>query len=293
MNNIVIKDVNKTYDGKTYALKNINLEIKNGMFGILGRNGSGKSTLMNMLSTILQQSSGTIEINNISLTQTKQIRKMIGYLPQDFDFYPNMKVKETLYYLGFLSGIPKANLKINVAASLEKVNLVEHQNKKVKSLSGGMKKRLGIAQAIIHNPQVLIVDEPTAGLDPEERVRLRHLLSNLAKDKIVIISTHIVSDIESTCENIAILDKGVIAYKGSIKNLIELSDNKVYEITISPSKLNQLKKNNIFITKIQEYEHLLKVRFVSESNLEGTRKVKQDFEDAYMYFLKMNQGGKR
>ncbi|AMG64370.1 MULTISPECIES: ABC transporter ATP-binding protein [Staphylococcus] len=291
MNNIVIKDVNKTYDRKTYALKNINLEINNGMFGILGRNGSGKSTLMNMLSTILQQSSGTIEINNISLTQTKQIRKMIGYLPQDFDFYPNMKVKETLYYLGFLSGIPKANLKINVAASLEKVNLVEHQNKKVKSLSGGMKKRLGIAQAIIHNPQVLIVDEPTAGLDPEERVRLRHLLSNLAKDKIVIISTHIVSDIESTCENIAILDKGVIAYKGSIKNLIELSDNKVYEITISPSKLNQLKKNNIFITKIQEYEHLLKVRFVSESNLEGTRKVKQDFEDAYMYFLKMNQGG--
>ncbi|MDU0995399.1 MAG: ABC transporter ATP-binding protein, partial [Staphylococcus lugdunensis] len=227
MNNIVIKDVNKTYDRKTYALKNINLEINNGMFGILGRNGSGKSTLMNMLSTILQQSSGTIEINNISLTQTKQIRKMIGYLPQDFDFYPNMKVKETLYYLGFLSGIPKANLKINVAASLEKVNLVEHQNKKVKSLSGGMKKRLGIAQAIIHNPQVLIVDEPTAGLDPEERVRLRHLLSNLAKDKIVIISTHIVSDIESTCENIAILDKGVIAYKGSIKNLIELSDNKV------------------------------------------------------------------
>ncbi|KAK58248.1 ABC transporter ATP-binding protein [Staphylococcus lugdunensis] len=293
MNNIVIKDVNKTYDRKTYALKNINLEINNGMFGILGRNGSGKSTLMNMLSTILQQSSGTIEINNISLTQTKQIRKMIGYLPQDFDFYPNMKVKETLYYLGFLSGIPKANLKINVAASLEKVNLVEHQNKKVKSLSGGMKKRLGIAQAIIHNPQVLIVDEPTAGLDSEERVRLRHLLSNLAKDKIVIISTHIVSDIESTCENIAILDKGVIAYKGSIKNLIELSDNKVYEITISPSKLNQLKKNNIFITKIQEYEHLLKVRFVSESNLEGTRKVKQDFEDAYMYFLKMNQGGKR
>lgn len=293
MNNIVIKDVNKTYDGKTYALKNINLEINNGMFGILGRNGSGKSTLMNMLSTILQQSSGTIEINNISLTQTKQIRKMIGYLPQDFDFYPNMKVKETLHYLGILSGIPKANLKINVAASLEKVNLVEHQNKKVKSLSGGMKKRLGIAQAIIHNPQVLIVDEPTAGLDPEERVRLRHLLSNLAKDKIVIISTHIVSDIESTCENIAILDKGVIAYKGSIKNLIELSDNKVYEITISPSKLNQLKKNNIFITKIQEYEHLLKVRFVSESNLEGTRKVKQDFEDAYMYFLKMNQGGKR
>ncbi|MDU3139709.1 MAG: ATP-binding cassette domain-containing protein, partial [Staphylococcus lugdunensis] len=162
MNNIVIKDVNKTYDGKTYALKNINLEIKNGMFGILGRNGSGKSTLMNMLSTILQQSSGTIEINNISLTQTKQIRKMIGYLPQDFDFYPNMKVKETLHYLGILSGIPKANLKINVAASLEKVNLVEHQNKKVKSLSGGMKKRLGIAQAIIHNPQVLIVDEPTA-----------------------------------------------------------------------------------------------------------------------------------
>lgn len=286
MNNIVIKDVNKTYDGKTYALKNINLEINNGMFGILGRNGSGKSTLMNMLSTILQQSSGTIEINNISLTQTKQIRKMIGYLPQDFDFYPNMKVEEALYYLGILSNISKNQLKSRITEVLEKVNLISYRRQKIKRLSGGMKKRLGVAQAIMHDPSIIIVDEPTAGLDPEERVRLRNLLSHLAKYKIVIISTHIVSDIASTCEQIAILEQGSLAYTGSIYTLMQDSNHKVFELTIKPSQLDELKKQSLVITKVHEVESHLQIRFVSDELFEAANEVNPDLEDAYMYFLK-------
>lgn len=286
MNTIKISKLYKSFNGKKNVLNNINLHIENGMFGILGRNGSGKSTLMNILATIIQYSSGKVTINDISLKKTREIRKIIGYLPQDFDFYPNMKVEEALYYLGILSNLDKTDLKHRITEVLDKVNLSNNRKQKVKSLSGGMKKRLGIAQAIIHDPHIVIVDEPTAGLDPEERVRLRNLLSRLAKDKIIIISTHIVSDIEATCEQIAIMDQGFVVYTGSISKLIHSSDNKVYELLIEPSKLEKLKEEDLIITKVQEVESYLKVRFVSDKELAKAKKVKQDFEDAYMYFLK-------
>lgn len=286
MNEIVIKGLSKSYDGKKDALNSLDLVIPNGMFGILGRNGSGKSTLMNIIATILQPSKGTVTINGIEIKNSQKIRQMIGYLPQDFDFYPNMKVSEVLYYLGFLSKINQTNFDKYVDLILRKVNLIDYKNKKVKSLSGGMKKRLGIAQAILHDPKVIIVDEPTAGLDPEERVRLRNLLSDLAENKIVIISTHIVSDIESTCNRIAILDKGSLVYKGDIPSLIQQSDDHIYEINLSPSELESFRENDLFITKTQEIENKLKVRFVSETKVANAKKVKADFEDAYMYFLK-------
>lgn len=286
VNTIKISKLYKSFNSKKDVLNNINLHIENGMFGILGRNGSGKSTLMNILATIIQYSSGKVTINDIPLRKTQEIRKIIGYLPQDFDFYPNMKVEEALYYLGALSDLDKVDLKYKITEVLEKVNLNSNRKQKVKNLSGGMKKRLGIAQAILHDPYVVIVDEPTAGLDPEERVRLRNLLFRLAKDKIVIISTHIVSDIESTCEQIAIMDQGFVVYTGSISKLIHSSDNKVYELLIKPSKLEELKEKDLIITKVQEVESYLKVRFVSDKQLAEARKVKQDFEDAYMYFLK-------
>ncbi|MCG2527825.1 ABC transporter ATP-binding protein [Staphylococcus epidermidis] len=291
MNKIVIKGLSKSYDGKKDALNSLDLVIPNGMFGILGRNGSGKSTLMNIIATILQPSKGTVTINGIEIKNSQKIRQMIGYLPQDFDFYPNMKVSEVLYYLGFLSKINQKDFDKYVDLILRKVNLIDYKNKKVKSLSGGMKKRLGIAQAILHDPKVIIVDEPTAGLDPEERVRLRNLLSDLAENKIVIISTHIVSDIESTCNRIAILDKGSLVYKGDIPSLIQQSDNHIYEINLSPSELESFRKNDLFITKTQEIENKLKVRFISETKVANAKKVKADFEDAYMYFLKKQQGG--
>lgn len=291
MNEIVIKGLSKSYDGKKDALNSLDLVIPNGMFGILGRNGSGKSTLMNIIATILQQSKGTVTINGIEIKNSQKIRQMIGYLPQDFDFYPNMKVSEVLYYLGFLSKINQKDFDKYVDLILRKVNLIDYKNKKVKSLSGGMKKRLGIAQAILHDPKVIIVDEPTAGLDPEERVRLRNLLSDLAENKIVIISTHIVSDIESTCNKIAILDKGSLVYKGDIPSLIQQSDDHIYEINLSPSELESFRENDLFITKTQEIDNKLKVRFISETKVANAKKVKADFEDAYMYFLKKQQGG--
>lgn len=291
MNKIVIKGLSKSYDGKKDALNSLDLVIPNGMFGILGRNGSGKSTLMNIIATILQPSKGTVTINGIEIKNSQKIRQMIGYLPQDFDFYPNMKVSEVLYYLGFLSKINQKDFDKYVDLILRKVNLIDYKNKKVKSLSSGMKKRLGIAQAILHDPKVIIVDEPTAGLDPEERVRLRNLLSDLAENKIVIISTHIVSDIESTCNRIAILDKGSLVYKGDIPSLIQQSDDHIYEINLSPSELESFRENDLFITKTQEIENKLKVRFISETKVANAKKVKADFEDAYMYFLKKQQGG--
>ncbi|SUM15211.1 ABC transporter ATP-binding protein [Staphylococcus epidermidis] len=291
MNKIVIKGLSKSYDGKKDALNSLDLVIPNGMFGILGRNGSGKSTLMNIIATILQPSKGTVTINGIEIKNSQKIRQMIGYLPQDFDFYPNMKVSEVLYYLGFLSKINQTDFDKYVDLILRKVNLIDYKNKKVKSLSGGMKKRLGIAQAILHDPKVIIVDEPTAGLDPEERVRLRNLLSDLAENKIVIISTHIVSDIESTCNRIAILDKGSLVYKGDIPSLIQQSDDHIYEINLSPSELESFRENDLFITKTQEIDNKLKVRFISETKVANAKKVKADFEDAYMYFLKKQQGG--
>lgn len=291
MNKIVIKGLSKSYDGKKDALNSLDLVIPNGMFGILGRNGSGKSTLMNIIATILQPSKGTVTINGIEIKNSQKIRQMIGYLPQDFDFYPNMKVSEVLYYLGFLSKINQKDFDNYVDLILRKVNLIDYKNKKVKSLSGGMKKRLGIAQAILHDPKVIIVDEPTAGLDPEERVRLRNLLSDLAENKIVIISTHIVSDIESTCNRIAILDKGSLVYKGDIPSFIQQSDDHIYEINLSPSELESFRENDLFITKTQEIENKLKVRFISETKVANAKKVKADFEDAYMYFLKKQQGG--
>ena len=286
MNKIVIKGLSKSYDGKKDALNSLDLVIPNGMFGILGRNGSGKSTLMNIIATILQPSKGTVTINGIEIKNSQKIRQMIGYLPQDFDFYPNMKVSEVLYYLGFLSKINQTDFDKYVDLILRKVNLIDYKNKKVKSLSGGMEKGLGMAQAILHDPKVIIVDEPTAGLDPEERVRIRNLLSDLAENKIVIISTHIVSDIESTCNRIAILDKGSLVYKGDIPSLIQQSDDHIYEINLSPSELESFRENDLFITKTQEIENKLKVRFISETKVANAKKVKADFEDAYMYFLK-------
>lgn len=290
MNLIEIQDVSKRYSRKTIALNHITLNIKEGMFGILGRNGSGKSTLMNILATLLKPTDGQVTINGIPTTNATEVRKLIGYLPQDFDFYPNMSVKDTLHYLGALSEINSKSIAHQIDIVLEKVNLTKQKSVKVKNLSGGMKKRLGIAQAIIHNPKVIIVDEPTAGLDPEERVRLRNLLSDLAENKIVIISTHIVSDIESTCNEIAILEKGTLAYSGSLNDLITLSNNKVYETTIPASSLDDFKRKSVFITKIMENDNHLRLRFVSDEQIENAHPVKQDFEDAYMYFLKTKGG---
>lgn len=223
---INILDLSKNY-GSKQALKNISLHIEAGMFGLLGRNGAGKTTLMRILTTLLNKSGGSVTVCGVDIGNAKEIRKMIGYLPQEFSVYPNMNVYEAMDYLGVLSGIPGKVRKERIPALLQKVNLDDCRRVKIRALSGGMKRRLGIAQAIVHDPKILIVDEPTAGLDPEERIRFRNLLCEIAEDRIVMLSTHIVEDVEKTCQNIAILDKGEIFYDGKLSAFI--GDEKCLE----------------------------------------------------------------
>ncbi len=220
---ININNLTKRF-GKKTALDGISLQLNNGMFGLLGRNGAGKTTLMRILATLLVPSSGEVMVCGVPINRAKQVRALIGYLPQEFSIYPNMGVYEAMDYLGVLSNLSRDVRKERIPKLLQMVNLDDCRGIKVKALSGGMKRRLGIAQAILHDPKVLIVDEPTAGLDPEERVRFRNLLCQIAKDRVVILSTHIVEDIEKTCENIAILDSGRIIYNGKLKDFVGNED---------------------------------------------------------------------
>ena len=183
---IIINNLSKNY-GKRAALEKVSLTTPSGMYGLLGRNGAGKTSLMRILATLSVPSGGEISMNGIPIKETEKIREIVGYLPQDFSFYRNMSVYDAMDYLGLLSNIPDKIRKERISELLEQVNLKADMRTKIKALSGGMKRRLGIAQALLHNPQILIVDEPTAGLDPEERIRFRNLLSEFAEDRIVIL----------------------------------------------------------------------------------------------------------
>ena len=264
-NCIEIKELNKFYGKKKQALSNVNMTIEQGMFGLLGRNGAGKTTLMKTLATLLQKQSGSISVCGIPIENAKEIRKIIGYLPQDFSMYPTMSVVEAMDYLGVLSGICTKERKERIDFLLKKVNLTEHKNKKVKALSGGMKRRLGIAQALLNDPKVLIVDEPTAGLDPEERIRFRNLLCDVAEERIVILSTHIVGDIEATCENLAILNEGSILYCGTVSDLLDTAKGKVFSKTVDKSDLPKLKKEYKIGSVIEQDGKLLKVVEINDA----------------------------
>ncbi len=289
--NIILKDVSKFY-GKKQALNSINLEIEKGMFGLLGRNGAGKTTLMKSIATLLSLSSGNITVCGISVNEGSKIREMIGYLPQDFSMYSNMSAYEAMDYLGVLSGLDKKSRKERIPEMLSKVNLNNNMKTKVKAMSGGMRRRLGIAQAILHNPKVLIVDEPTAGLDPEERVRFRNLLSEIAEDRIVILSTHIVGDIESTCENIAVMDEGKIIFKGSVIDLLDKANGNIYEAKISRAEIEDVKKKYI-VTNVLMMSTDANVRFIAKNKsdlFEGAEETLPNVEDAYMYLMNTSGG---
>lgn len=212
---IVIENLCKNY-GKKEVLKNINLNIPVGVYGLLGENGSGKTTLMRILASILEPSSGNIKIEGIDSKEKKEIRKIIGYLPQDFSVYPNMTVYTALDYLGILSGLSNQIRKKRILELLQLVNLKQEKNKKFKNLSGGMKRRFGMAQALLNDPKVLIIDEPTAGLDPDERIRLYQLLSELSTEKCILLSTHIVQDLEAVCSKAAVLHNGNVVFDGNL-----------------------------------------------------------------------------
>ncbi len=284
-NKIEIRNVDKFY-GRKQALYNIDLTINQGMFGLLGRNGAGKTTLMKTLATLHQKRRGSITVCGIPIEHAKEIRSITGYLPQDFSMYPSMTVWESLDYLGVLSGMEKKLRENRIKLLLKRVNLTAHKHKKVKALSGGMKRRLGIAQALLHDPKILIVDEPTAGLDPEERIRFRNLLCEVAEERIVILSTHIVGDIEATCEDIAIMNSGRILWQGTVSELLDNAEGNVFTVNIRREFLPQIKRDYIVTGMLVQSEYTT-VRIIAENtpDLQGIMAADPNVEDAYMYCL--------
>ena len=283
---IVIKNLSKNY-GKKAALKNVSVTIHSGMYGLLGRNGAGKTSLMRILATLSVPSGGEVSMNGISIKETGKIREIIGYLSQDFSFYRNMSVYDAMDYLGLLSNLPDKIRKERIASLLEQVNLKENMRTKIKALSGGMRQRLGIAQALLHDPQILIVDEPTAGLDPEERIRFRNMLSEFAEDRIVILSTHISSDVEASCENIGVLDNGKMIWNGAA----EEAEGKVYLIS-TEKKQDKVIREKYTVLNIIASGSGTQYRVLSETLPEEKHILQAPtLEDGYMYLLSQTDGG--
>lgn len=289
---IVIDNLSKRY-GKKEAIKNLSLKIPSGMYGLLGRNGAGKTSLMRILAALSVPTNGDIWLNGVSMKETAKIREMVGYLPQDFSMYRSMTVLGAMDYLGLLSDIPKEIRKERIDELLEKVNLKDNAKTKIKALSGGMKRRLGIAQALLHNPQILIVDEPTTGLDPEERIRFRNLLSDFADDRIVLLSTHIASDIESICDGVAVLNDGRLLFHGSTEELIRQADGKVYLITASKELDRHIKEKYVCLN-MSNTRTGIQYRILSDTPPEEKGKIQSPtLEDGYMYLLHQIEGGVR
>jgi ABC-type multidrug transport system ATPase subunit len=238
--NIEINHLTKVYRGDVHALNELNLTIPHGMFGLLGPNGAGKTTLMRILVGMLRPTSGTLQIGSydaVSEQGRKAIRSILGYLPQDPGMYPDLSAYEFLEYIGILKGLRnRRQRQRRIEQLLELVALSNVARRKVKTFSGGMKRRLGIAQAIINDPQLLIVDEPTAGLDPEERIRFRNLLSDLGGNRTVLLSTHIVEDIAQTCQNIAVMRRGQVIFQGTIAQMLQATRGKTWLITTNGSR---------------------------------------------------------
>ncbi|WP_019635851.1 ATP-binding cassette domain-containing protein [Paenibacillus fonticola] len=282
-----VNDVIKSYPGSEFRIQNINLEIEQGMFGLLGRNGAGKTSLMRILTTLLEPSSGQISLYGVEYGNKNNdtLRRMIGYLPQELGLYPELTVYETLDYFGILNKIPARKRKVSITDLLNEVNLFEDRFKKVKHLSGGMKRRVGLAQAMLHNPKMIVVDEPTAGLDPEERIRIRNLLVDFSKKSIVLLSTHIVEDIATTCTDLAILEKGQISYHGTVKQLIAEAEGKVRKATVqSMEELDLIRKKHTVLSNIHLKDGI-EVRFISQDE-PGFESVIEspNIEDAYILY---------
>lgn len=253
MNNIVIHSLNKCYPNGNQALKNINMKIPTGMFGLLGPNGAGKSTLMRILVALMEPTSGEVNVFGYDLRkQRKEVRRMLGYLPQDFRFFAKYKTYEFLDYAARLSGMNnRKERRRAVDAMLERVGLFDVRERYADKLSGGMKRRLGIAQALIHRPKLIIVDEPTTGLDPEERIRFRNLLAEVSCENVtIILSTHIVGDISSTCNCMALMNKGEVAFYGSPRDMLAEAEGKVWRMQISGDDMPVVDKQYPIISTI-------------------------------------------
>jgi len=280
---LIIQNLNKTYSNGVQALNDVSLTINQGMFGLLGPNGAGKSSLMRTIATLQEADSGSIQLGDINvLTQKEEVRKILGYLPQEFGVYPKIDAVTLLDHLAVLKGIRnKSERKGLVEALLHKTNLWQARNKNLGGYSGGMKQRFGIAQALIANPKLIIVDEPTAGLDPAERNRFLNLLSEIGENTIVILSTHIVEDVKELCTDMAIINKGQVLYKGSPIDAIAEVEGKVWKKRIAKTELEDYRKSFSIIS-----ERLIagrpEITVLSEGQPDSTfEQTQADLEDVY------------
>lgn len=272
--------------GHKMAVDGVDVEIHEGIHGLLGANGAGKTTLMRMLCGVLYPTSGEIFLDGRNIDDLgEQYRCTLGYLPQEFGYYPDFTAKEFMRYIATLKGIPKRKAKIRSEELLESVGLSEAANKKIYTFSGGMKQRLGIAQAVLNNPQILVLDEPTAGLDPRERVHFRNLVKDFAKDKIVIISTHIVSDLENIADNILLMKEGKIILQGSVDEMTEHVSGKVWKCCCARQDMDKY-VGRYCITDKKDMGSMTELRIIGdEGPCTGAWKVEGSLEDVYMYYF--------
>ena len=287
-----IENVSKTYRGNTAALRSFRLELGPGVLGLLGPNGAGKSTLMRILATITQPSGGRVLWNGTDIRQDPDaLRTVLGYLPQDFGIYPNLSALEFLGYLAAVKGLDAASANKRISELLELVNLADAARRPLGGFSGGMRQRVGIAQALLNDPKLLIVDEPTAGLDPEERVRFRNLLSELSGKRIVILSTHIVSDVEAVATDIALIVQGELVVHGVPEALLAGVNGKVWEVVVPSTELAALRQRHL-ISNTAHRSDGVHARVVSDAAPgPGARSLEPSLEDAYLAALATHRNG--
>lgn len=283
---IKINDLTVTFKNKVTAINHADLEIPNGVFGLLGENGAGKTTLMRVLTTVLTPTSGTVSMDGILYCEGNypKIQRRIGYLPQEIDLYPGLTVQECLEYMGDLAGVPKEECRKRIQYYLEKTSLTEHRKKKMKQLSGGMKRRVGLVQALLNEPKFLIVDEPTTGLDPEERIRTRNLLVDFSENRTVLFSTHVVEDLAAVCNQLAVMKKGQFLYTGSMKELVRAAKGHVWICRLRDEVQAREIEKKYHISSKQLSEDGVQIRLISEKmpNIECVS-VEPTLEDAYIY----------
>lgn len=283
-----IKNVTVTFKNQVRAVNHVNLEIPHGVYGLLGENGAGKTTLMRVLTTVLTPSDGEVYLDGIRYGTGKDevIRQKIGYLPQELNLYPGLSVQDCLEYLGELSGIPKEECKKRIRYYLEKTGLTNHRKKKMRQLSGGMKRRVGLIQALLNEPEFLIVDEPTTGLDPEERVRIRNLLVDFSEGRTVLFSTHVVEDIAATCSKLAVMRKGSFLYTGTVQALLSRAKGKIWTANVADDTEAKRLEKQYRTTSRQYTEEGMTVKIISDvkPDIDCTQ-PKITLEDAYLYLM--------
>lgn len=283
---IDLRDVSFKFKNGNLAINHVNLEISKGIYGLLGENGAGKTTLMRVLTTILKPTTGKITIDGIIYGENNypEIQKKIGYLPQELNLYPNLTVQESLMYMGELSDIPKKICRDRIDYYLDKTSLKEHQNKKNRQLSGGMKRRVGLIQALITEPDFLIVDEPTTGLDPEERVRIRNLLVDFSEGRTILFSTHVVEDLAATCNLLSIMKKGSFIYSGTVRELLDETKGHIWICHVKNEEQARVLEKTYRVSSKQYDGDGMQVKIISDSKPKiDCIAIEVSLEDAYMY----------